>query len=501
VDVVLATNLWPLGNGTQVTPAVYFQSDPDTGFYRIGDGAFGISSNGSKVFEANVSGAIITGSASVSFGVIINDGSVAVPAFRFANDPNTGLYRVGADALGIAAGGSRAFEVNTAGIIIPGAATISGGAVINDGGVTVPAIRFGADLNTGIYRVGADSLGVAVGGVNKLQIDATGITVPAQMRAATAVLNAGSVAAPALSISGDSNTGLYWVGPDGLGIATAGTQVLDISSAGLTVFGNTAAELSVDTALTSSVINASTGVEAEAYFLASNGTNGARFGFRGTAETTYGALTAGSGYLYLNAAPLVLMADSPTGQLIFASGGHAETGRNTTALGVTTWRFGSSAYSFPPAVAGVSIGYAGGGTQYGIALRPQTDTTVAVYFVNAAGTSVGSITQTASVTAYNTSSDYRLKNEIIDLVGSGEFIDALRPREWVWEEDGVRGVGFVAHEAAEVTPSSVTGEKDAVDADGLPIYQGMQASSPEIMANLVAELKLLRARVAALEAV
>jgi hypothetical protein len=60
-------------------------------------------------------------------------------------------------------------------------------------------------------------------------------------------------------------------------------------------------------------------------------------------------------------------------------------------------------------------------------------------------------------------------------------------------------VGFIAHEFAEVCPSAVTGEKDAVDSDGNPKYQGMQASSAEVIANLVAELQSLRQRVAALE--
>jgi hypothetical protein len=57
----------------------------------------------------------------------------------------------------------------------------------------------------------------------------------------------------------------------------------------------------------------------------------------------------------------------------------------------------------------------------------------------------------------------------------------------------------LAHEFAEVSPSSVSGEKDAVDSDGKPVYQAMQASSSEVIANLVAELQSLRARLAALE--
>jgi hypothetical protein len=114
------------------------------------------------------------------------------------------------------------------------------------------------------------------------------------------------------------------------------------------------------------------------------------------------------------------------------------------------------------------------------------------------GSGVGSVSVTTSGTSYNTSSDYRRKFNVQDLTGSGTFIDALKPRAFDWDT-GDKGVGFIAHEFAEVSPSSVSGEKDAVDADGNPKYQAMQASSAEVIANLVAELQSLRQRVAALE--
>ena len=116
------------------------------------------------------------------------------------------------------------------------------------------------------------------------------------------------------------------------------------------------------------------------------------------------------------------------------------------------------------------------------------------------GTTVGTITVTSTTTAYNTSSDYRLKNITGSLTNSGTFIDALKPKVGTWKSNGSEFVGFLAHEFAEISPSSVSGEKDAVDADGKPIYQSMQASSSEVIANLVAELQSLRARLAVLEA-
>lgn len=121
------------------------------------------------------------------------------------------------------------------------------------------------------------------------------------------------------------------------------------------------------------------------------------------------------------------------------------------------------------------------------------------FFYN--GTGIGSITQNGTTAvAYNTSSDYRLKANPQPLTGSGEFIDALQPKTWEWTADGSKGVGFIAHEVQAVSPTTVTGEKDAVDAEGKPVYQSMEYGSAEFIANIIAELQSLRKRCAALEA-
>jgi hypothetical protein len=112
------------------------------------------------------------------------------------------------------------------------------------------------------------------------------------------------------------------------------------------------------------------------------------------------------------------------------------------------------------------------------------------------GTTVGTISVTTSATAYNTSSDYRLKDNPQPLTGSGAFIDSLKPKTWTWKESGDKGVGFIAHEVQEVSPGSVVGEKDAVDAEGKPKYQAMEYGSAEFIANIIAELQSLRKRLA-----
>jgi hypothetical protein len=115
-------------------------------------------------------------------------------------------------------------------------------------------------------------------------------------------------------------------------------------------------------------------------------------------------------------------------------------------------------------------------------------------------TSVGSIAVTTLLTTYNTTSDYRLKTVIGPVANSGQRIDALEPIEYTWNESGTSTRGFLAHEFQTVYPNSVTGDKDAVDANGNPKYQAMQAGTAEVIADLVAEIQSLRVRLAVLEA-
>jgi hypothetical protein len=83
-------------------------------------------------------------------------------------------------------------------------------------------------------------------------------------------------------------------------------------------------------------------------------------------------------------------------------------------------------------------------------------------YLEVGGSAVGSITCTASATAYNTSSDYRLKEDDVPMTGATERVKALRPINFAWKVDGSRVDGFLAHEAAEVVPECVTGTKDAM---------------------------------------
>ena len=122
------------------------------------------------------------------------------------------------------------------------------------------------------------------------------------------------------------------------------------------------------------------------------------------------------------------------------------------------------------------------------------------------GTAIGTITQSGTTgVSYNTSSDYRLKNTIAPMTGALAKVASLKPVTYKWNADNSDGEGFIAHELAEVCPHAVTGEKDAVDADGKPQYQGIDTSF--LVATLTAAIQELKAivdaqalKIAALEA-
>jgi len=121
------------------------------------------------------------------------------------------------------------------------------------------------------------------------------------------------------------------------------------------------------------------------------------------------------------------------------------------------------------------------------------------YGTTSAYTVVGSITTNGSSIAYNTSSDRRLKTNIVDYSNSGAIIDAIKPRTFTWVNTGLTDTGFIADELQQIIPNAVHGQQNDVDEKGNPIYQQVDSSTPEMMANIIAELQSLRKRVSALE--
>ncbi len=113
---------------------------------------------------------------------------------------------------------------------------------------------------------------------------------------------------------------------------------------------------------------------------------------------------------------------------------------------------------------------------------------------------VGSISTNGSSTAYNTSSDYRLKTAVTYDWDATTRLKQLKPARFKWIADGDDAVlvdGFLAHECGAV-PESVTGTKDEIDADGNPVMQGIDQS--KLVPLLCKTILELEARITALEA-
>ena len=139
---------------------------------------------------------------------------------------------------------------------------------------------------------------------------------------------------------------------------------------------------------------------------------------------------------------------------------------------------------------------------------------------NASRTHVGSITSNGSATAYNTSSDYRLKENVDYTWDATTRLKQLKPARFNFIADADRTVdGFLAHEVSSIVPEAITGTKDAmtteilyVEGDELPEgvsigdvkeasvpdYQGIDQS--KLVPLLVKTIQELEARITALEA-
>ena len=106
-------------------------------------------------------------------------------------------------------------------------------------------------------------------------------------------------------------------------------------------------------------------------------------------------------------------------------------------------------------------------------------------------TTVGTITTNGTTTSYNVTSDRRLKENIAPFNNGLQTISALKPCQYNYISDKeVTYQGFIADELQSVVPQAVTGKVNEVDAEGKPIYQGVDASF--LIPHLVAAIQELK---------
>jgi hypothetical protein len=281
-------------------------------------------------------------------------------------------------------------------------------------------------------------------------------------------------AIPKLTFLHAGNDEFSIVGGSYLGFLSSGTtERMRIASDGRTLIGTSTSPTGTAVSLT----------------LARAGDNGVNLAYNSGAGggASLGTIT-GAGlafYTYTG----VVGSESYSERMRIDSSGNLLVGKSSLADEVTT----DGAIFYKNASGGGMTAYVtNGGTGSALAVSTQADVGAVIFFRS--GTQVGSISVTASATAYNTSSDYRLKEIDGPIANSGAYIDALNPVQGSWKADGSRFIGLLAHEVQEVSETSVaTGVKDGEE------MQAMDYSAPELIANLIAEVQSLRARVAQLE--
>ena len=302
----------------------------------------------------------------------------------------------------------------------------------------------------------------------------------------------GSAGTP--SVQGtDSNTGIFFPAADTVAIATGGTEAMRVDSSQNVGIGVTpSAWGSGQKALQ---IGVGTGQDAM-FWLGGNDTEvltnaynngGWKYQTTGGSATRY-AQSGGVHYWFNAPGGTAGNAITWTQAMTLDSSGNLLVGQTSASNTEAGTRL-------EPAGRWVVVRGTGTGSQ----------TIAAFYRADGGGSAIGTITTTNTATSYVTSSDYRLKHDIAPMTGALAKVAALKPVTYKWNADDSDGQGFIAHELQEVVPDAVVGEKDAVDAEGNPIYQGIDtsflvATLTAAIQELTAKLDAAEARIAALEA-
>lgn len=145
----------------------------------------------------------------------------------------------------------------------------------------------------------------------------------------------------------------------------------------------------------------------------------------------------------------------------------------------------------------------GFGVSYGLVMDPDNDTSGGHYitFRNTTGGVAGSIVRsTGNAVTYNTTSDYRLKENVKPLNTGIETVMQLKPSTYDWKSDGSSDMGFIAHELQEHLPNAVLGEKDGEEMQGvdysklIPVLTAAIQQQQQMIEELKAEIQALKSK-------
>jgi hypothetical protein len=297
-----------------------------------------------------------------------------------------------------------------------------------------------------------------------------------------ATFGAGTVSAPSITTTGDTNTGIFFPAADTIAFTEGGAEAMRINSSGQVGIGTSspAHRLEVVAAQGTVVVSSSTGTNFS--YLASANTGGTfLLGMDSSAGTLSGVAYAN--ILWTNNTYPMVFSTNTAERMRITSGGDLLVGTTSTSI-VSGWTAKGIAMSGDLTGGAMTINSSSStGTQYFIGF-------------GRGGSLCGSIQSTGTnATSYSTSSDYRLKENIAPMTGALAKIAQLKPVTYTWKSDGTKSQGFIAHELQAVMPDCVIGEKDAVDEDGNIKPQGVDTSF--LVATLTSAIQELNAKVEA----
>jgi hypothetical protein len=178
--------------GSAATPSITFLGDGDTGLFRSNTNELSISAGGTSRM------AIATDEVRAGVPLRVLNGTVAAPAYSFANSTGTGLWTT-SNELRASANGILSLQVATNSVRF------------NDGTAALPSISFISDTDTGIYRYGNNGLSITTGGGVAANFTSGGI-----------YLQPGSISSLSMAFIGDNDTGLFRPAVNQLGVVTDG---------------------------------------------------------------------------------------------------------------------------------------------------------------------------------------------------------------------------------------------------------------------------------------
>tara|TARA_R110000850_G_scaffold13962_3_gene44767 strand:- start:1728 stop:4076 length:2349 start_codon:yes stop_codon:yes gene_type:complete len=191
---------------------------------------------------------------------------------------------------------------------------------------------------------------------------------------------------------------------------------------------------------------------------------------------------------------MLLDAGGTNGQIQFAGASHASIPNTLTVSSAGDTRFVQAGQTvmYIDSASGGRVGIGTDSASYKLSIQNSTTETCLelinqatsgnhriVDFVDGAGSLCGniSIDTSANTVAYNTSSDYRLKENVDYDFTALDRVTQLKPARFNFIADaGTTVDGFLAHEVQDIVPEAIFGEKDAVDDEGIPKYQGIDQS-------------------------